>query len=91
MTAASSKRGPVLRLQFPSGEIPTLARRYSYEQDEHVIRLGDAARNSGYFSGRDSGRLRLEDGAVQIESCAQLHRGRRGGDTNGIGHQERVA
>lgn len=50
MTAASTKGGPLLRLQFPSNEIPTFALRYSYEQDEHVIKLGEAARNSGYFT-----------------------------------------
>jgi hypothetical protein len=50
MTAASSKGGPLLRLQFPSGEIPTLTLRYWYGQDEQVIKLGEVARNSGYFT-----------------------------------------
>ena len=50
MTAASSKGGPLLRLQFPLGEIPTLALRYSYGQDEQVIKLGELARDSGYFT-----------------------------------------
>jgi hypothetical protein len=41
---------PALRLQFSISKIPELAARYRFEDDAHVIQVGEAARTRGHFT-----------------------------------------